>query len=153
MLKLGFRGIGQSLQCQPGGQLCKSPKASGHYMNTPFSSETFGIFDLFLLVFVFANLNSMLAKSKLAFFSQNLVIMLNKHVSSIKLSRLHIFYKSMYLFKIFLRKGMCSFPFLLSITEHKLIAHIKITYYFSLQVTHMVYLLDFVEFSAFFEIH
>lgn len=40
------------------------------------SSGTFGIFYLLLLVFAYANLKSMLAKSKMAFFNSNLVIMM-----------------------------------------------------------------------------
>lgn len=55
MLEPGFQGTGQSLQCQPGGQLYNSPNASGHYISTPSSSGTLGIFDLFLPGFGFAS--------------------------------------------------------------------------------------------------
>lgn len=72
-----FRAQGRVCSASLGPAL-QDPKASGHCTHIPPSSGTLGLSDLFLPVFVFANMKFILAKSKLAFFNENLVTMLNK---------------------------------------------------------------------------
>lgn len=69
------------------------------------------------------------------------------------LPSLHTFSESMYLFKHFFKQecAYCHFSCPLLSQAHR--TYVRIIEHFPLQVTHTVYFLDFVEFSAFFGIY